>query len=321
MLRMPEVLLPSGLSVVTKTDKRSRQPIDYEASIRALQVLQEQQARTEVAQKECNIKINTQDPVAITFFGDTHIGNYETDHARLLESFKKIKSTRNMFMAFTGDIADNMSWVRENGISQATTEIMQGEIAMQAMSELDEAGKVLFQLDGNHDHFVRSFMETYFGKVTYPLLGINHGTAHIQVGDQNYDVLAFHKITMGNSSMSPFLRCQRALEYFNPNADIVVAGHTHRLAVGRYAMGVDGSKKMRTMIETGTMKPEEFFQRSQGNVRTSQFDYCGAGVILFPDQHRIEAYDNLDSLTDGLNGFNAMRNVLTAYTGDTIKRR
>lgn len=318
---MPEVLLPSGLSVVSKMDKRRREPIDYEKSIQALQVLQEQQARTEVMQNECSIRINTQDPIALTFFGDTHIGNYETDHARLLRSFQKIKATRNLFMAFTGDIADNMSWVRENGLVQVATEPMQGEIAMQAMAELDEAGKVLYQLDGNHCHFVRGFLDQYFGRVTYPLLGPNHGTAHIQVGDQNYDVLNFHKITMGNSSMSPFLRCQRALEYFNPNADIVAAGHTHRLAVGQYSMGADSSKKMRTMIETGTMKPDEWFQRAQGNVRTGQFDYCGAGVILFPDQHRVEAFNNLDSLVDGLNGFNAMRNVLTAYTGQNIARR
>ena len=100
-----------------------------------------------------------------------------------------------------------------------------------------------------------------------------------------------------------------------------MGAHTHRLAVAQYAMGMDGSKKMRTMIEAGTFKPEEYFQRSQGNVRQGQFDFCGAGVILFPDQHRVEAYNNLDSLIDGLNGFNGLRNVLQSYTGNSIARR
>ena len=37
---MPEILLPNGLSaVVSQMDKRRRKPIDYEASIQALQTL------------------------------------------------------------------------------------------------------------------------------------------------------------------------------------------------------------------------------------------------------------------------------------------
>jgi hypothetical protein len=155
--------------------------------------------------------------------------------------------------------------------------------------------------------------------MSFPIIGANHGEIDLQVGEQNYNFFSFHKLSMGSSTMSPFLRCQRAIEYFDPLADVVVAGHTHRKAVGQYKIGIDKQQKLRTMIETGTYKPTERFQRDQGNLRTAQFDFGGAGVILFPDKKEVMPFYDFDMGVEMINGLTGLRSILNASTSNILR--
>lgn len=318
---MPKVELPSGLSVVTHTDKKVRPQIDHRQVIEAAKVLQEAQKARDITQPSAQIKITTEDPVAVFFHGDQHIGNVATNYYELMRQIDIIGAMRNTFLALTGDICDHAFIFREGGDADNLTNIMQGEVAMNMLHELDEAGKVLFYVQGNHDMFRNNFYESYFPGVRFPVIGPNHGTVDLTVGDADYDVFAFHKISMGNSTMSPFLACQRAVEYFDNEADIVVRGHTHRKAVGQYKLGIDSHQKLRTMIETGTFKPDEHFQRAQGNARTAMFDYGGAGTILYPDERKVMPFYDFNEGVEMLNGLTGLRTVLNATTGNVLRAK
>lgn len=316
---MNEIILPSGVSVATTIDKRQRKPVDYPGSIKAIQYLQDQQQGRGFLQPEATVKIDTSDPVLVVYTGDEHIGNVDTRHDKILEMDQKVLAMRNTFMVKVGDLCDQMFWVREAGTAEALTEDMQGEIAMNSLKQLDDAGRMISYTSGNHDHFVRNFYPTYMGGFKFPLIGENHGTVHLGVGKENYDVLTGHKISMGNSTMSNYLRGQKALEYWNPQADIVVMGHTHRKGVAQHMHGADGQKKLRTFIEAGTMKPDEFFQRQQGNVRAGNFDYCGVSTILYPDHREVLPFYDLDQGIEAYQAITGMRTCLSAAT-DRILR-
>jgi UDP-2,3-diacylglucosamine pyrophosphatase LpxH len=318
---MKEIILPSGVSVATHLDKKRRPQVDYKKAIEAAEVLQGMQRDREIPQTSATIKVTTSDPVALFFHGDQHIGNMSVNYRELFRQNEAIMKMRNAFLAITGDICDHAFIFREGGDTDNLSYTMQGEVAMNMLKDMDESGKVLWYTSGNHDMFRDNFYNSYFGGFNFPVIGPNHGTVDLTVGQADYDVFSFHKISMGNSTMSPFLACQRAVEYFDQNADIVVRGHTHRKAVGQYKLGIDGHQKLRTMIETGTFKPDEHFQRAQGNARTAMFDYGGAGVILMPDQQEVVPFYEFDKGVELLNGYIGLRNVLTAGAGKIFTTR
>lgn len=315
---MKQIELPSGLSVVTSFDKKRREPVDYKRAIAAAQVLQEEQAKREINQTSANIKITTNDPINLVFHGDQHIGSVATNYSELLRQTDTIRTTRNTFLALTGDLIDNAFIFREGGHTNNLTYDMQGEIAINMMQDLSEAGKVLWEVTGNHQGFQQNFAKAYQDELRYPVL-TNHGSVNLTVGKQDYDIFGFHKLSMGSSTMSPFLRCQRALEYYDGDLDIAVGGHTHRKGIAQYKLGIDNHQKLRTMIETGTFKPEERWQREQGNLRMSQFDVGGAGVILYPDQNRVIPYYDFDQGQDLMNGLTGMRSILNATTSNILR--
>lgn len=317
---MAEIVLPSGLTVLSHTDKKQRKPVNYREAIASAQKLQQEQKSNDLWQHRCSAFMRTSGYVLASFMGDMHIGSIGTDYGKLMEYFELIHKTPNAFVGFGGDEVEQGFIFRDGGRSGIMTEQMQGNVAMEAMKELDEAGKVLYFGQGNHNNFVTNFYETFYGGFNAPLLGENTGVCDLQVNDTPYQIGIFHKISMGNSTMSPFLREQRAMEYWYPQADIVVGHHTHRKAIAQYNLGLGEDKKLRTLIEAGTMKLEDGFQRREGNLRMTQFDYTGAGVILNPDQRQMIPFYDLEEGVEQLQSLNGLRSILTATAGKTIAR-
>lgn len=282
-------------SKVTIFDKRKREKIDYQAVIKAAEIIHDNQKKREIIQATANIKIDTTKPVAIFTQGDLHIGNADVNYYELIRQHDKIRTTHNAFVCFTGDLLDNAFIFRDGGWNESLPYDMQGEVAANLLKDLDLREKILWNITGNHDAFQPNSLPTYFADMNFPIIGPNHGTINLQIGDQKYIFFAFHKSSMGSSTASPFLRCQRVTEYMCPTADVIIGGHSHVKAVAQYGVGIDEQHKTRVMIETGTFKPNEKFQREQGNLRTSQFDVGGAGVILFPNKREIIPFYDFDN--------------------------
>lgn len=311
---MKEIILPSGVSVATSLDKKYRQRIDVRKSIDAIETLREQQSRRSLIQESADIKITTNDPVLVQFESDEHVGNIDTPHDKILESLDTVERTKNMFVAFGGDFADNLSWTRESGLTQVATEVMQGEICRDMLMQI--SSKVLYYLSANHDVMVRNWTETVLDEVPFPIVGTNHARINLDVGGQDYSIFHFHEISMGNSTMSPFLRNQRAYEYFDNDCDIYAGSHEHRNNIAQYKLG----GRVRTMIGTGTAKEDDGFQRKKGNVRQAQYGYSRPSVILFPNEHKVLPFINAEDGIMALESINGFKNVMSAYVGGNILR-
>jgi len=100
------------------------------------------------------------------------------------------------------------------------------------------------------------------------------------------------------------------------NGKVVITQNTHRKSIGKYCKGIDDNRHEVILIETGTMKPNEGFQRSQGNVRMAQFDFCGASTLLYPNEKKMEVFYTLESGERALQREIALRTILTAKAGE-----
>lgn len=310
---MKEIELPSGISVVSSFDKKIRNKIDVNGSIEAIEKLRNEQSKRQIVQSSAHVKISTNDPILLQFSSDEHVGNIDTPHDKVLQSLRLVQNTRNMFTGFGGDFVDQLSWTRESGIHQVSTEVMQGELCREML--MQTAGKILYYLSSNHDAFVRNFNEANMDDMPFPIVGPNQARIDLEVGSEDYSVFHFHKISMGNSTMSPFLRNQRAYEYLDNSCDIYVGSHEHRNNIAQYQLG----GKDRTFIGTGTAKVNDSFQIAQGNVRQAQYGYSRPSVILFPNEHKILPFLNAEDGVEALGAINGLRTVLSASTSNILR--
>lgn len=271
-------------------------PLDVDAVIKAITTIQTETDKQSIYSEKGEVKIEAQSPILLVILSDLHIGNQATDHKKTLDILRTIRDTPNTFAIFNGDLADNLFVFRKGGSEEGMTAEMQGLLVMQFMSELDKAGKIISVATGNHDAFVDNFYRT-FSRLEAPLL-YNWGDTDITVGSVMYRLAQFHEFTMGNSTMSHLLRELKYLEMRSPNADIVVGGHTHRKAIEMVLInGV-----YRVLAEGGTMKINDAFQVGHGNARFGQFDYCGACVLLFPDQKKMIPFYHLEDGIEAVKG-------------------
>lgn len=291
-----------------------RPPLDVDAVIKAITTIQEETNKQSIYTEKGEVKIKSPSPILLVVLGDLHIGNQATDHKKTLEIMKTIRDTPNTFAVFNGDLVDNLFVFRKGGAEEAMTAEMQGMIAMQFMSELDEMGKVISVATGNHDGFVDNFYRT-FSRLKAPLY-YNWGDTDISLGGLMYRLAQFHEFTMGNSTMSHTLRELKYLEMRSPNADIVIGNHTHRKVIEMVLInGV-----YRVLGEGGTMKIKDTFQVGHGNARFGQFDYCGISVLLFPDQKKMIPFYHLEDGIEAVKGKLFIKQALYKGAGKILKK-
>ena len=291
-----------------------RPPLDVDAVIKAITTIQDETNKQSIYTEKGEVKIKSPSPILLVVLGDLHIGNQATDHKKTLEIMKTIRDTPNTFAVFNGDLVDNLFVFRKGGAEEAMTAEMQGMIAMQFMSELDDMGKVISVATGNHDGFVDNFYRT-FSRLKAPLY-YNWGDTDISLGGLMYRLAQFHEFTMGNSTMSHTLRELKYLEMRSPNADIVIGNHTHRKVIEMVLInGV-----YRVLGEGGTMKIKDTFQVGHGNARFGQFDYCGISVLLFPDQKKMIPFYHLEDGIEAVKGKLFIKQALFKGAGKILKK-
>jgi len=291
-----------------------RPPLDVDAVIKAITTIQSETDKQSIYQEKGEVKIKTRSPILLVSAGDLHIGNQATNHKKIFEIFKTVRDTPNTFLFLNGDLVDNLFVFRKGGAEEGLTAEMQGLLAMQFMSELDDMGKLVSVITGNHDGFVDNFYRT-FSRLKAPLM-YNWGDTDISVEGLMYRLAQFHEFTMGNSTMSHTLRELKYLEMRSPNADIVAGGHTHRKVISEVLInGV-----ARIFMETGTMKINDTFQVGHGNARFGQFDYCGNCLLLFPDQKKMIPFYHLEDGIEAVKGKLFIKQALYKGAGKILRK-
>ena len=117
-------------------------------------VLQMQEAMKGIRRdrREAIFDFNRDEPIAIAFMGDVHMGDVGTDYKQLLEDVELIKNTENLYLVTGGDYINNfMKRNRNYNEYEVFQPRMQWKMAEWFFSELEDS--FLAVATGNHDNW------------------------------------------------------------------------------------------------------------------------------------------------------------------------
>jgi hypothetical protein len=219
------------------TDKK-RGELDWREVIDAAVVQQGILRRNSWSQDACKITIPTNDPIAIAYTSDEHLGSLATDYRAWRADLDYLLETPGLYAISCGDMIDNYRQFRSVApvISQIIPPDLQEDILAQIIGELVGANKLLAAGAGNHD---TEFAERIYGKANaekiisrlVPFFN-GKGAAEITVGNQRYSSLIIHK-TRFNSFLNDLHGAKREYQLTLP-ADVVATAHTHKPAFEMY---------------------------------------------------------------------------------------
>lgn len=225
------------------------------------------------------------EPVAIAFLSDLHIGSAGVDYETLRADAALVRDTPGMYAVFHGDGVDN--WV----VSKLT-QLQRGQaLGFDAERLLFEswidmvAPKLLVWVEGNHDLW------------TEKLVGVNPNRKHLDQARMLWDrnqcvftlahcgferrVIVRHKWRY-NSIFNPTHGMQVGWERGDVDYDIAVGGHTH---IGTLCHSFYRHGRIRHAILTGTYKHIDVFGEELGLPAPKG---RGAGaLILTPDGQQL----------------------------------
>lgn len=241
----------------------------------------------------------TDEPVAVAFAADLHMGGGYTDHEAIRQTMEYVMSTPNLLVAFVGDGIEGFI---PGDKSAETIEQMPSGLKAQIaayrslVEELVDAGKLLFMTWGDHDakwfekaiglnvvkHQMHSKVPYFNGRAVVTL----------KLGDEEYYVQVNHAERF-NSQWNRNHPQRRQYERFFP-ADVNVSGHKHKPAfqmtthyeqLREHGLNVGGKH---WLIATGTFKtgPDPY------TVRKWTKGVIGVPTVVFhPDNHDTDCFD------------------------------
>lgn len=279
--------------------------VDWRRVIDAAITLQEERKSIEfVDNLPATITIETDQPIALCFSADWHLGAGTTDHRVWRGDIEYLLKTPRLYYATVGDEINNVRSFKtlEAVISQVLPVDLQRKALEGVTRELVASGKLLFTTWGNHDI---EFDERLLGESMLNELRRTQGVPHIggiglvrlRVGQVLYTILATHKARF-RSSFNALHSAQRLYQLFYP-ADIVVSAHDHAAGFAAYehyemareiGMGFGGTSYL---IACSTYK--------NGGSNDWAARYYGKPVlrretvVLWGDHHHIECFDDCQS--------------------------
>lgn len=221
--------------------------------------------KREIGQESADIEIKTDEPIAITYSADWHLGSSIVDYRQFTDNLRYFLNTPGLYMATVGDLIDNFS--RFKNIMAVMNQVMnkeeQEDLLSAILDKLIESKKLLCVVCGNHEwrdetiigsSFIKRLMAE---KERVPYMEAK-GILNLKIGKISYTNLLAHKSRF-NSYLHPLHSAKRLYELEYP-ADVVVTAHTHNPGFEvswRHGMAADqgtGIGGPVIFIRTGTYK-------------------------------------------------------------------
>lgn len=221
-------------------DGTPREGVDYadipDSDLTAEQILDHMSARFEQRQahhaavKWMPVKLRTDDPVAVVWFGDPHLGANGCNVPLLRRDVNLVASTPGAYGANLGDTADNWTGrlirlYADNDVSRATERRL-------AQWFLQDSGiRWLVWLEGNHDLFEPAFT-TFLRSINTTQVPMLEWRARFRIVFPNgveVPVDAAHDHS--GHSMWNELHGQTRAAVMDEHADLYIAGHKHTWAL------------------------------------------------------------------------------------------
>lgn len=171
------------------------------------------------------------DSITLIPMADLHLGHKNCNYNKIQEHLCFINETRDCYTIFLGDEAEAATRTSVGmGMFEEDKHLPeQMESLYQLLKPLADNQKILGMITGNHGMRMANLIginttEELARLIHVPYLGYQ-GFLDIQVGDQNYEVVAFHGTGGGSTSGGKVNAAERMSKVIV--ADLFITGHTH----------------------------------------------------------------------------------------------
>jgi len=245
--------------------------------------------KLESKQNKANIRIDSDKPILLSFWGDWHIGAKGVDYQQMDKDSETLKRLNNNYMIGMGDYKDNINaFVIPGAVQEDTTTQDMQDLVVQ-MKFRETAGKWLAIIRGCHEDWDKKIAGKDFVQslcdITNSVNLWHGGIINLTVGDVEYRIGARHKYK-NESSLNTTNTQRNFINEYGP-CDIVATGHKHFCEIQHTArMGEET-----IYIRSGSYKAyDEFGQKLAGYEGVMGIPSC----ILYPDKRLIIPFKYLD---------------------------
>lgn len=249
-----------------------------------------QNQRKEVLGRRNHVKIEipTEDPTLLVFIGDVHAGSEDVDYERFGREIAYVRDRPNTYALALGDLTD--AFFFNPAQHEAVANIVEQQYYMKsALSELK--GKLLVAWGGDHDQWSEKMGATMYDRFesttgAHFMDGV--GYVSLTVGEQDYKIAAAHK-HKGFSIYNSAHAAQRLKRDSAEGADILVTAHNHQKAINEQTVKPFGGDAYTAYyFALGTYKSTDRYARKLGYPPLTEAEMGASGVILSPDERKIE---------------------------------
>jgi predicted phosphodiesterase len=271
---------------------------DVKSYYEQLKKMEEATDVLDTKQTSVSLKIDSDKPICVAFWGDWHLGSRGLDYEQFDIDRESIKKTEGLYFIGMGDYKDNNSALvtkstNENMISQS----MQDLLVTNMMGEV--GSKCIALVRGCHDDWDKKIGDRDFiselCKITDSVNLWHGGMVHIGVGDEKYSIFARHKYK--NESSLNTTNAQRNMINDIGACDVAALGHKHFPDMQM----LDRMKQKVVYLRSGSYKKYDEFGQKIGGYSGKKSVPC---VILFPNTHKVVPFQEIE---DAIIYLNAVR--------------
>lgn len=259
----------------------------------AIQSMQEVSDLAKGSQDKGTVVVETDQPFAVGFISDWHMGSWGTDYRKLAHLTRLILGT-NLKIAVLGDMVQ-MSVSLRNVLEQADN-LIPPRMQMQFLeSWLDDMeGRILWATWDNHsvEREEKAVGYSKYAELFKDRTIYHSGIGHIDmvVGEETYRIATSHRFR-GNTATTAVGGQIRYMRMEAPDREIVVAGDSHRPALYSY---YDGDAH-RFAVNCGSLQTESGYAKRFFTLHT----HTDMPVLVFyPNEHRVIPFLSMEDWLD-----------------------
>lgn len=266
-----ETMLKGNVSVVYP--EREMVDLSFEELHEEFSRRAELRAKIERKEYDVAIEIQTDRPIAIGWFADTHIAGADLDYDRLKWEVDEIRRNPYMRVLLGGDLVDGFCWNPAQFGDVGNLD--EQHLYLHKMLDYMGRDKILAGVMGSHEKWARRTGIDSYNDIrrNIPIFdGI--GVVNLWVNDVNYRGVIAHELK-GHSYINPNHQ-QKRFVMENGRYDFVLSAHTH---TGAEQSQYIGNKKS-VFLSGKTFKRTDDFLDTKGFTRKGE-DSLGTNWIIF----------------------------------------
>lgn len=273
----------------SKTTISTESEVHWSEWLKPMVELQNLSTRASFSSYTTQVDLDTDKPICLIFLSDLHIGSRGTDYELFVKITKEVIEIENLYVILGGDEVDFAIKLRSVAEVHGNTLTPEQQLSFLSSWVHDIKHKVLGACAGNHDAHRTDAQAGInpFGRIFKPIAPYSPGIFHmdLKIGEIVYKIAMSHYFK-GRSMYNRLHSQKRYSREEAPEADIIMAGHTHQPA---FAFDVDGGKE-KVYINSGSIQTNSSYAKRFHSLQTFPIYPC---VVLFPDRKEIIPLKNV----------------------------